>query len=417
MNWHKHSSLCTTDRPVKRLIRKHGATGYGVYIYVRELVARGMTSQSPDPSIEEDVEDIAADLNTDVTIVKAVVEMMAAEKLIEYVDGIISCPNIYEWIDPSQSRSPEIIKMVKLYRTAQPQSETAPDITPRVPDSPGQSETIPDNAVDVGDCLVQGREREGKGREEEFSSYATHPDNTPAATAAQGDTAEYSEVPPSPTELPATGSSNPGQSRASPAPASPQKRPKSKKNRGKKPRDELAVLWQEALTAETPMETWSDPAKQYSNLVVLAGLTRQILPKSPFSEPSALIAAVKVEYQRRKDHAKTDYWRGATYEPSALITRWSQVWDRLLSETRKHDTGSKRAAPPKRCDKCGGVVWHSDDRAQCRTKTCRREWDYHAEYDQWAPVSATSDHAATETLDGGFEDWEPTENHAHAGAS
>ena len=59
MKWFKHFSDAKSDTKIRRLIKKFGIIGYGLYWAVVESIAYQLTSDKPIPDIEENSQDIA----------------------------------------------------------------------------------------------------------------------------------------------------------------------------------------------------------------------------------------------------------------------------------------------------------------------------------------------------------------------
>ena len=102
----------------------------------------------------------------------------------------------------------------------------------------------------------------------------------------------------------------------------------------KKPRplapltDPVAAQWEQALTQMQPPDTWPNVAKERKHCQTLGQKTANLLGNSPYHEPADLIAAVLREYHRMKSKAKASdtYWRHAPFTPSAVLTRWADIW-------------------------------------------------------------------------------------------
>ena len=94
-------------------------------------------------------------------------------------------------------------------------------------------------------------------------------------------------------------------------------------------KDPLAQSWEDAITKIQPHETWSHYGKERKQCRNLAQRTRGILEKSPYQSGEEVINAVLREYQKLRQQNRNPYWSGAAVTPSAIMTRWPDVWTSL----------------------------------------------------------------------------------------
>jgi hypothetical protein len=97
-------------------------------------------------------------------------------------------------------------------------------------------------------------------------------------------------------------------------------------------KDPIAAMWEHALTEMQPSSTWGNYGKERSQCKQLAQRTRDLIEQTPYTDTESLITAVMSEYDRLKRSARTDFWKSAPWTPSALIARWSAVWDSLSKQ-------------------------------------------------------------------------------------
>jgi len=90
-------------------------------------------------------------------------------------------------------------------------------------------------------------------------------------------------------------------------------------------KDELADHYQTKMLKVQPVETWGNVRVEREQLTVLAGKTRKLRPKTPFSTDVELADAILITYYHARDQGRDSYWKGAPFSPSALSTRWAQV--------------------------------------------------------------------------------------------
>lgn len=118
MQFFKHSTNMSADVKMKRVIRKYGLEGYGLYNAIIEKIAGALTSDRPIPALEDTAQDIAAEFNNDTVNINEIMAYMLNQGLFEIdeITGNILCSKIYKFIDKSQTRSPEIRKMIENYK-------------------------------------------------------------------------------------------------------------------------------------------------------------------------------------------------------------------------------------------------------------------------------------------------------------
>ena len=136
MKWFKHMSDMSSDVKIKRLIRKFGVEGYGLYNYILELIVRKLDSDSPLPDLEESSNDIAGDLQMDTVKVEEIMLFCIQQGLFEQdeVTGRIVAAKVYKFLQQSETRSQAIRDMISAYKT-----KKTPEITDN--ERPGLSET------------------------------------------------------------------------------------------------------------------------------------------------------------------------------------------------------------------------------------------------------------------------------------
>lgn len=101
MQWFKHMTDMSFDPKVKRTIRRYGVEGYGLYCYVLESIARGLSEASPYPELEDMSEDIAADLKMDSRRVEEIMMFMVQQGLFDWRDASsrIICMKMIDYLD------------------------------------------------------------------------------------------------------------------------------------------------------------------------------------------------------------------------------------------------------------------------------------------------------------------------------
>lgn len=103
-------------------------------------------------------------------------------------------------------------------------------------------------------------------------------------------------------------------------------------------KDTDAAMWEDALTAIQPADTWGDFGKERRHCGNLAKRSRGMLSQSPYETMRDLIEAVIEEFRKLQRNAKQNdvYWSNAPYTPSAFMTRWPQIWHGLAKEHERN---------------------------------------------------------------------------------
>ena len=91
MKYFKHMSIMSDDTRIKRLRRKYGLAGYGLYVLILEYIAKQLDKHSPLPDLQEKAEDIADEWSCDIREVNQMMLDMVDEGLfeIDYITGPI----------------------------------------------------------------------------------------------------------------------------------------------------------------------------------------------------------------------------------------------------------------------------------------------------------------------------------------
>jgi len=314
MKWFKHYSTMSNDPKIKRLIRRFGVEGYGIYNYILELIVRRLETETPIPDLEETAGDIASDLNMDTVRVEEIVVFCVNQELFESDDitGRVVAHKIYKFLDASTTRNIELKKMIASYKSSVDNSKTL-TLSGTMQDSPGQTQTVRDNAGLSG---PEETRRDKNRREENTSAEAPEfPDEPQSAVEAD---ASHEESPTSPT-LPATTEVKPAPKSLAPL------------------KDPVSRLWEDALTQIQPPDTWGNIAKERKSAQTLGQRSANLITQSPYETLDELITAVLSEYRKLKSEARPSdtYWGRCSYTPSDILARWPQVWTSLASRHEK----------------------------------------------------------------------------------
>ena len=118
MQFFKHYTNMRNDVKIKRVIKRYGLKGYGLYNAIIESIAESLCSERPLPTLEETAQDIAEQYNDDTAAINDIMSYMLKQGLFELdeITGRIICHKLYRFIDKSQTRSPEIRQMIENYK-------------------------------------------------------------------------------------------------------------------------------------------------------------------------------------------------------------------------------------------------------------------------------------------------------------
>ena len=293
MDWFKHDTSATQDAKLKKLLihsekmTGNGAIGYAIYFHCLELIAGDINSQNITFQLEHDAEIIADNLRIRGTsqqsgteIVEAIMKFIVGIGLFEESDNRIFCTKLLKRIDGSMTGNPKfraIISKAKEYH----------------------------DTVMTESCKIRSDKiRSDKTREEESVQEPTPQTDTEA---------------PQSTELVSS----------APTALAPKKLAPMK--------DDYAQAWQDALTARQPDSTWSNYGKERKALVTLGQRTRQLMEQTPYQNAGELIESVIRTFSDIRQTAKDGYWKNAPMTPSAVLTRWAEIWAKLSTRTAHQD--------------------------------------------------------------------------------
>jgi len=118
MQYFKHMTVMRNDIKIKRLINKYGLEGYGLYNLIIESIAENITTEHPIPELKETCEDIALFYNGNTAKINEIMAFMLNQGLFEIdeITGRVLCQKIYKFLEQSQTRSPEIRRLISNYK-------------------------------------------------------------------------------------------------------------------------------------------------------------------------------------------------------------------------------------------------------------------------------------------------------------
>lgn len=113
MKYFKHDSNASLDVKLKKLLRKYGFAGTGMYWYCVEMIASKLCKENISLALEEDSESLALEGNIDESLAEEMLNYMVSKKLFTKEDGKILCRSILKRLDDTQSKNPEIRAIIK----------------------------------------------------------------------------------------------------------------------------------------------------------------------------------------------------------------------------------------------------------------------------------------------------------------
>jgi hypothetical protein len=142
MKYFKHMSIMSDDTKIKRIKRKYGLKGYGLYVLLLEYISKQLDKHSPLPDLQEKAEDIADEWGCDIREVNEMMYMMVNEGLFEihYITGQLVCTKLEKYLDEYIRKIPEIGEAIEEFRREQERQMTTTqednDVSDKVRETP-----------------------------------------------------------------------------------------------------------------------------------------------------------------------------------------------------------------------------------------------------------------------------------------
>jgi hypothetical protein len=151
VKWFKHMSTMSEDVKIKRLIRRFGVEGYGLYNYILELIVRRLETDSPLPDLEESSNDIANDLSMDTVRVEEIIWFCVEQGLFEQdeMTGRILASKVYKFLQQSETRSEQIRAMITTYKDTSTPKMIASQMSQTVIDKCEEQNTTEHNTTEL----------------------------------------------------------------------------------------------------------------------------------------------------------------------------------------------------------------------------------------------------------------------------
>jgi len=126
MKWFKHYSDAKYDTKIRRLAKKYGIVGYGIYFAVIESIAYQIKPEKPIPDLEENSQDICDIFESNFyrlmpEIVEEILLFCMHEGLLsqDETTGRITCLKLLCHLDNTMSNNPEIKKILDNFNKLQ----------------------------------------------------------------------------------------------------------------------------------------------------------------------------------------------------------------------------------------------------------------------------------------------------------
>ena len=164
MKYYKHMSNMSGDPVIKRIKRKFGLKGYGLYNVILEYISSQLEKHSPIPDLKDTAADIADEWNEDIRNVEEMMEFMVDQQLftIDIETGRIVCIKMIKYLDEYLRKVPEIKNSIKEWQERQTyilseNREKESEISDIVRQTPDKLQTMSDNVP-----LEQSRIKQNK---------------------------------------------------------------------------------------------------------------------------------------------------------------------------------------------------------------------------------------------------------------
>jgi len=116
MRWFKHDSDAHRDAKLRKVVRKYGMEGYGLYWHCIELIVSNLSTENLTFELEHDAELISDDTGIHQERVQEMMTFMVDLGLFENSGGIITCLKIAKRLDQSMTSSPEMRRLLAQIR-------------------------------------------------------------------------------------------------------------------------------------------------------------------------------------------------------------------------------------------------------------------------------------------------------------
>ena len=141
MKWFKHRTDAHRDVKLKKLLRRYGADGYGLYFYCIEIIAGSLDGENITFELEDDAETLGYELKIDSLRVEEIMRYMIELKLFESSGNTITCLKIAKQIDPQYTRNPQLKAIINAAKLDQLSLESLKTVSGRSQDCPEPDKT------------------------------------------------------------------------------------------------------------------------------------------------------------------------------------------------------------------------------------------------------------------------------------
>lgn len=156
MQWFKHDSSANQDVKIKKLRRKHGLMGYGLYWYIIERIQGELSLTNTSLSLEDDAEVIALDWGVNEQEIQRIMNTMLSLKLFHTNQhGQLVCPSMAKRLDASMASGDKMRKLIAALKNEHSNNHQAPIMTELV--------KSPDSVMAVS-CKKEEKDKKDKNR-------------------------------------------------------------------------------------------------------------------------------------------------------------------------------------------------------------------------------------------------------------
>ena len=116
MKYFTHRTTLRFEPESRKMIRKFGLEGYGLYLVFLETAAETVSTKTVDPRLSESIEDLADYFNKDSEDIAEMAAYALAENIIQMDNEHIICKKVHELLDEYLSKSSVMRSSLDIYK-------------------------------------------------------------------------------------------------------------------------------------------------------------------------------------------------------------------------------------------------------------------------------------------------------------
>lgn len=141
MKWFKHDADASIDAKLQEILLDYGATGYGLYWYCVELIAKDVTPKNITFELEHDARVIARNLNLSVKEVQDIMQKMVEVGLFDITkNNKIACVKLAYRLDDSMRKGRQVDEILSAFHAEHE------DLVGKIPKNSGSFGIIPNES-------------------------------------------------------------------------------------------------------------------------------------------------------------------------------------------------------------------------------------------------------------------------------